>query len=249
MPLVSVIMPVHNAIRFLRKSVDSVLNQTYNNLELIIIDDCSNDGSTEAAKECANLDSRVRVIVNSSNKGVAETRNVGIREAKGKYIALLDSDDIWDAFKLEKQVELIEKENAQIAYCSYGFINENDVSIKKSFIVPEYTDFGQMLKRCVISCSTALIDADIFKKYVFTSEYYHEDYVMWMKLLKNGAKAVGDKTVLAHYRQVSGSRSSNKIRVALYRWEVYRKALKLPFFKSCICFIQYAYYAIIKYYF
>lgn len=248
-PLISVVMPLYNAERFLEKSVKSVLNQTFGDFELIIIDDCSKDGSLNIAENLAESNERIRIIKNPQNKGVAETRNNGIREARGKYIALLDSDDIWEETKLEKQIKLLEKEKAQIAYCSYGFIDENDAPIKKPFIVPEYTNFNKMLKRSVISCSTALIEAELLKAHNFNAEFYHEDYVLWMELLKADAKAVGNTEVLAYYRQVSGSRSNDKRNAALYRWKIYRGALKLSFLKSCISFAQYAFYAVMKYYF
>ncbi len=248
-PLISVVMPLYNAERFLEKSVESVLNQTFKDFELIIIDDCSSDSSLKVAENLADSNNRIRIIKNPKNKGVAETRNNGIREAKGKYIALLDSDDIWEKTKLEKQIKLLEKEEAQISYCSYGFINENDEPIKKPFIVPECTNFNKMLVKSVISCSTALIESELLKNHNFNSEFYHEDYVLWMELLKTNAKAVGNTEVLAYYRQVSGSRSNDKRNAAIHRWKIYRKALKLSFPKSCISFVQYAFNALMKYYF
>lgn len=249
MPLISVVMPLYNAEKFIEKAVESVMKQSYRNLEIIIIDDCSTDDSLKIALALAEKNENIIVLTNENNMGVSKTRNRGIKEAQGEYIALLDSDDVWKEDKLEKQVSLLLNHDAQIAYCSYGFINENDQPIKKPFIVPGRTNFNKMLAKSVISCSTALIKADLLKENLFDPNYYHEDYVLWMQLLNNGAKAVGDSSVLAYYRQVTGSRSSNKKNAALHRWKIYREVLNLSLFKSVYAFVSYAVCAVIKYYF
>lgn len=246
--LVSVVMPVYNASKFLDEAVRSVLNQTYRNFELIMIDDCSKDNSLEIARNYAKQDERIRVIAGEVNQGVARVRNRGIAEAKGVYIALLDSDDVWVETKLERQVKLLEEKDAQIAYCSYDFIDENSTEVLKPFIVPRETYYKKMLVSSVISCSTALIDGKILKEHPFNPQFYHEDYVLWMELLALPVKAVGDPLVLAHYRQVSGSRSNNKKNAAIQRWKTYREALGIGFFKSVGAFVAYAVQGVLKYY-
>lgn len=247
-PLVSVVVPVYNAARFLEKTVMSVLNQTYRNFELIMVDDGSPDQSLEILREFEKRDPRVRVIAYKPNQGAAHARNTGIEQAKGMYIALLDSDDVWKEDKLEKQVRLIESRGADIAYCSYGFIDENDSPMMRPFIVPEETNYKKMLTKCVFSCSTIMVKTDIFKAHPFKSVFYHEDFVLWMELMKNGYKAVGDAEVLAEYRQVSGSKSNDKRKSAKHRWTLYRKALGLGVIPSCIAFIGYTVNGIKKYY-
>lgn len=128
--LISVVMPNYNGHRFVEQAIDSVLSQTYQNFELLIVDDCSKDDSLQLIKRKAQSDSRIRVISLEKNAGVANARNVGIREAKGKYIALLDNDDLWTADKLERQLAIAEK-GADIVYCSYDFIDEQNNEIKK----------------------------------------------------------------------------------------------------------------------
>lgn len=246
--LVSVIMPVYNASRFLEDAVQSALRQTYHNIELIMIDDCSQDDSLEIAKHYQNQDSRIRIIAGRENQGVARVRNIGILEAEGDYIAFLDSDDMWDNEKLERQVRLLEKEKAQLAYCSYDFVNEDGENVRKPFIVPKETNYKRMLTSSVISCSTALIDSQLLKKHCFNPEYYHEDYVLWMELLALPVKAVGDQMVLMHYRQVAGSRSNNKWNAAYQRWKVYRDALGLGMIASTKAFLAYAWHGVVKYY-
>ena len=246
--LVSVIMPVYNAARFLEEAVASVTSQTHKNLELLIVDDSSADNSLEIALKCAGEDPRIRVLKNEKNLGVAQTRNRGIAAASGDYIALLDSDDVWVADKLERQLRLLEESRAQIAYCSYDFIDEQGKPVHKPFIVPKETNWDKMLNCSVIGNSTALVAAEAFKDHRFNSSYYVEDYVLWMELLAVPCKAVGDPAVLAHYRQVSGQRSGNKLHAAKQRWIVYREVLHLGLWKSVVSFVRYAYNGMIKYF-
>ena len=247
-PMISVVMPNYNGKRFVAKTIRSVLNQTYKDFELIIVDDCSSDNSVEIIRGFCEEDSRVCLITNEKNEGVSFARNMGIQKARGKYIALIDNDDTWEYDKLERQVALAET-GAEIVYCSYDFINENGTSIKRPFIVPEKATFHSMLTSSVISCSTVFIRADLLKQHPFNSSYYHEDYVLWMELLSLPIRAVGDTKVLMHYRQVSGSRSSKKGNAARERWNTYRKALKLSIPKSILVFIGYSINGVIKYYF
>ena len=246
-PLVSVVMPNYNGERFVSEAIFSVLSQTYSNIELIVVDDCSTDNSPEIVKDIARSDIRVHYIANKTNSGVAKTRNKGIQSARGQYIAFLDNDDLWEKDKVERQL-LLASQGHRIVYCSYDFVNENGESIKKPFIVPSTTNFKKMLSSSVISCSSAFIDAELLKEHLFRTDFYHEDYLMWMELLTDVEEAAGDQKVLMHYRQVSGSRSSSKVRVAKERWKIYREALKLNLFKSSIAFIKYAINGVLKYY-
>lgn len=245
--LISVVMPNYNGHRFVEQAIDSVLNQTYSNFELIIVDDCSQDDSLAIIQKKANCDSRIHVIALEKNVGVANVRNIGIRVAKGQYIALLDNDDLWVNDKLERQLVIAQK-GVDIVYCSYDFIDEKNRTIKRPFVVPNKTDFNKMLASSVISCSTSFIKTELMKKYPFQSEYYHEDYVLWMELLQICSVAYGDKKVLMHYRQVTGSRSNKKKNAAKERWYIYRKALKLNITISIWAFFRYAINGIIKYY-
>lgn len=246
--LVTVVMPVYNAEKFLAKAIESVLCQTYRNVELLVIDDCSTDGSLHIAQSYEAKDRRVCVLQNEKNINVAKTRNYGIQKAQGDFIALLDSDDVWEPQKLELQMELLERENAGIAYCSYDFIDESGKSILKPFLVPKETNFNKMLYGNDIGCSTVLIRADMFKKHLFHPDCYHEDYALWMEMLKDNVKAVGLTEVYVHYRKVTGSRSDNKINAAKERWNIFRKELKLPLWKSVVAFCGYAMNGVIKHY-
>lgn len=207
--LISVVMPNYNGHCFVEQAIDSVLSQTYHNFELLVVDDCFKDDSLQLIRQKAQSDKRIRVIALEQNRGVANARNVGIREAKGKYIALLDNDDLWTEDKLERQLAIAEN-GADIVYCSYDFIDEQNHEIKKPFIVPTQTDFNKMLASSVISCSTSFIRAELMQAHPFNPEFYHEDYVLWMELLRVCPTAYGDEKVLMHYRQVKGSRSKKR---------------------------------------
>lgn len=248
MPLISVIIPLYNSEKYVVEAIESVLNQSYKNIELVIVDDYSSDNSFEIAKRYEKIDKRVSVIRNEKNIGVAKTRNEGIINSCGEYIALLDSDDVWLANKLEIQMADILKHHANISYCSYKLIDGDGNDLAKDFIVPAVTSFDAMLVKNVISCSTVLAERDLFIKFLFSEEFYHEDYVLWMTWLRNNYKAVGNEKVLTLYRLLETSRSSSKIKAARNRWKIYREALGLSLTKSIKSFIIYAYFGIKKYY-
>lgn len=242
---ISVVIPNYNGECFIAKTLDSVLNQTYQDFEIIVVDDCSTDASPEIVESYCRKDSRISLIRLAQNGGVARARNTGIIQAKGDYIALLDNDDLWTSDKLERQVRLAEK--ADIVYCSYDFIDENDQPIKRPFIVTPRVSFRSMLVSSMISCSTAFIKADILKEHLFDDRYYHEDYVLWMQLLSIPIPAAGDEKVLMHYRQVSTSRNIRKGNAAVHRWKAYREALGLSLPVSIYAFVRYAMKGILKY--
>lgn len=241
-------MPSYNCEKFIKTAIESVVNQTYKDFELIIVDDCSTDGTKEIIKGYVNNDKRIKLICQMKNMGVANARNRGIDEAKGDYTAFLDSDDVWRKNKLEEQLAFMEKEKADIVYSSYDFIDEKGNKILKPFIVPEKTDFNKMLSENVFAPSTVMLKTGLIKKNKFNPEFYHEDYVLWMGLMKMNCRAAGDKKVLADYRIVEGSRSRNKINAVKQRWKIYRKNLKLNIIRSSVSFIKYAFNGIKKYY-
>ena len=244
---ISVVMPAYNCEKYIEAAVESVLDQTFSDIELIVVDDCSTDHTFDILSDIASRDDRIRLLRNENNMGVARTRNNGIQHAGKECTALLDSDDIWEKNKLALQYELYQQGN-RIVYCSYDFIDDEGRTIKKPFIVPTKTDFKKMLTSNVISCSTVLVQTQLLMDNPFSSQYYHEDYVLWMQLIKSEKSAVGSKEILTHYRLHENSRSSKKTNAALQRWKVYRDELKLGFFQSVFAFVGYAVKGVIKYY-
>lgn len=246
-PTVTVIMPSYNVAPYIEGSVRSVIAQTFADWELLIIDDCSKDNSYDIACSLAESDERIRVLRNEKNSGVSKTRNYGISLAQGKYIALLDSDDQWCEEKLEKQLALLKKERAQICYTSYAMHSDKGEQVHNDYIVPAATDYKKMLLTNVIGCSTVVLPSDIAKKHPFDETYYHEDYVLWLDLMREGCKAVGCTEVLVKYCVRSDSRSAQKVSSAKKRWQIYRKHLKLDIFKSSYYMMRYAIAGLRKY--
>lgn len=230
--VVSVVMPAYNSEKYIAKSVKSVLDQTFGNFELIIVDDCSTDKTYDVIKELLEKDSRIRCCKMKKNSGVAAVRNFGMSLARGEWVALIDSDDIWYPEKLDKQLETAKNENADLVYCSYAITDEKGKKLCEDFIVPEETDYEKFLVKSVISCSTALINKKICQKYSFSPDLYHEDYAFWLDILKDGNKAVGNVDVEAQYCIRGDSRSSGKMKCAYHRWKIYRTHQKLSFCKS-----------------
>ena len=246
-PLVSVVMANYNGERFVRESIESVLSQTMQDLELVIVDDASTDSSVSIFREYMRKDPRIRLIRSYKNRRTAASRNAAIRAARGEYVAIIDNDDLWEPDKLERQIA-IARQGFPLVYSSYDFIDEQDRPVKRPFIVPEKAGYDAMLTSSLIGCSTAMLEARLAKEHPFRRDFYHEDYVLWMELFKEGIEARGDEKVLMHYRVRSGSRSNKKEKAAKERWKIYRKALHLSLPASIRAFAGYSIHGIIKYY-
>ncbi len=222
MPQISVIMPAYNAAKTIDSAIGSVLKQTYKDFELIVIDDCSNDNTQELIKSYAESDDRIVLLQNEKNSGVSATRNYGISRAAGKWIAFLDSDDMWREDKLEKQLALLEKiEGAVISYTASAFIDENGNSFGYVMEAEEKTDFSTLLKRNLLSCSSVMIKADVMKALKMPGDQMHEDYYIWLKVLKEHKYAYGLNEPMLIYRLSSNSKSSGRLKSAKMTFNTY----------------------------
>jgi len=222
-------MPAYNAEKTISASVDSVLAQTYANWELIIINDCSKDQTEQIIQRYCERDSRIRSIRNPENMGVSETRHRGVQAAEGSWIAFLDSDDIWQEKKLEKQLHLYEKTGAELMYTGSGFVDADGSPKKYIFHVPEKVTYRELLKQNVISNSSVLIRRQLFRTYEIVGNNMHEDFACWLNILKAGKTAYGMDEPLLVYRLSSGSKSGNKWKAALMNWNTYRRiGLSVP---------------------
>lgn len=246
-PLVSVVMPAYNAQRYIQETIRSLQEQTEKNWELLVVDDCSQDGTSQLLAQLAHEDSRIHPIYNEKNRGAAASRNLALERCAGKYIAFLDADDVWRPTKLARQLEKAFQTGADIIYCSYAMIDESGHPCHPDFIVQETTDLNSMLERSVFSCSTVLLRREALADHRFRTDFYHEDYVLWLELLQAGCTAVGIADVLVNYRIVKNSRSNDKARSALHRWHIYRRYLKLPLAQSLRVFFRYAVGGLKKY--
>lgn len=247
-PLVSVIMPAYNAETTIEAAVQSVCNQTYKNLEIIIVNDCSTDQTMKCLKKLASQDNRICYYTNTNNMGAAESRNRGIVFSKGEYIAFIDSDDYWHSEKIVKQIAQLLKHNAAICCTAYSIIDSATEKTLKEYHIPEQIDYISLLKENVIGCSTVMMEAKLLKKHLFQTEYYHEDYVLWLRCLKDGVKVIGLDEILVEWCYSTQSKSGNKIKSAVKRWEIYRHAEHFSLGKSLYYFCFYFVHGIKKYF-
>lgn len=246
-PLVSVIMPAYNAEKYIEQAIRSVQKQTVRSWELIVVDDCSTDKTAEQIRRLAAEDMRIIPVYSETNHGAAESRNIALRQCRGEFVALLDADDVWHPQKLERELERARETDADLVYSSYAMIDEQGTRCFSDFIVEESTDLQSMLNCNTIGCSTVLMKAKVLEKRPFVTDFYHEDYVMWLSLLQAGCKAVGVRDILVDYRVARGSRSFNKLKSAKNRWRVYRDYLKLPLIPSVKAMVGYAINGLKKY--
>ena len=218
-PLVSIITPCYNAESFISMTIESILAQTYQNWEMIIVDDGSNDESTHIVTTYAKQDSRVKLILNKKNMGVAKSRNTGTREATGQYIALLDSDDTWLPEKLEKQLELMNRKKSSLSYVAYYTVDNKDVITGYHPVIEQVSYTNLLKKPSIIGTLTMIYDAQKLGKFYFEN-IGHEDYVMKLSILKKIDFAVGINQPLARYRIHNNSLSSNKLSAAKWVWDI-----------------------------
>ena len=229
--LVSVIMPNYNSGAFIAKSIESVLNQTYPYWELIIADDCSADGSLDTAVSFG--DKRIKILSTGKRSGAAVARNLAIAAANGRYIAFLDSDDLWLPEKLEKQIEFMKKTQCAFSFSQYAVIDE--AGRKTAEFKPKKSEYGykDLLKNNAVGCLTAMYDAKkLGKVFMPKDAFFREDLACWLEIIKKGHPARCQKEILSEYRLRRGSVSSDKLKMLKYQWKLYRKIEKLNFFKS-----------------
>lgn len=220
--LISIIMAAYNAEETIEQAIDSVLKQTYQNFELLVINDCSEDNTVSIVEEIISKDERVRLISNEKNMGVSYTRKHGLNEAKGSWIAILDSDDKWVAEKLEKQIQLQRKTNADLLYTGSAFMNSEGQLMKGYLHAQEEISYRKLLKQNILSNSSALVRKELYEKYYVVEDGMHEDFAIWLGILKEGRKAYGIDEPLLIYRIAKTSKSGNKINAAKMNWNTYR---------------------------
>lgn len=237
-PLISIIMPAYNCEKYLEKAVESVKKQTYQNWELWIIEDFSTDSTRELVKKLAE-EEKIYVLMNQENLGVSKSRNRGIMQANGEWIAFLDSDDLWTPHKLEKQVEFLQHHpDSRLVFTGSAYINELEKKAAYILHVPEKIGFKELLKQNVISCSSVLVERNKLLQYKMPGDYLHEDYSVWLRILLEGEVAYGIDEAYLIYRISSESKSGNKLNAAKMQWRTYR-FVGVNFLQSCYYMIWY----------
>lgn len=249
--LVSVITPCYNGEKYIAETIESVISQTYNKWEMIIIDDGSTDKSAEVVSKYMAQDKRIQLL-RQRNAGSAAARNTGIRQAKGQYIALLDADDIWLPKFLTRQIDFIKQKNAVCVFCSVAFINSDSKEILKPRICKKLVTVKDMSRLDYIPCLTGLYDISRHGKIYLHEEMksFKDDYAYFYEIVKLENSAYGNQKILAKYRIRSDSITSNKKQIIhnIYKqYLFYRNFLKQNFICSLFHTMLYVLRGIIKY--
>lgn len=243
--LVSIIIPVYNAERYIKETIETIKNQTYKNWEAIFVDDCSTDNSKEII--CKHLSTNIKLIQLKKHSGTAIARNEGIKIAKGKYLSFLDADDLWNNKKIEKQLNFMKKNEYGFTYTAYKYINKDNTKKSRTIRVQEKLKYEEALKNTRILTISVIINLEKIKREdCFMINVMNEDIATWWNILKKGNIAYGLNEPLVYYRRYKNSKTSSKLKNATYRWELYRKIEKLSLLKSIYYFMHYAFYGIVK---
>ena len=239
MSLVSIITPVYNSERYISQCIKSVLSQSYNNWEMILCDDCSTDDSVKVVQEYVERDERIKLIFNETNSGAGVTRNNAIRVSKGRYIAFLDSDDLWHKDKLKKQMDFMIQSNLAMVYSHYYVLQGNDEKPSHVIHAPKKVSFKNMLSNDYIGFLTLIYDTRKLGKQYMPKIRRRQDWAYKLKLLKIQNYAYGIQEPLAYYRVGTNSLSSNKIRLIKYNFTVYYKELGYSFGYSVLLMVNF----------
>lgn len=244
MPTVSIITPAYKCRETIKKTYESVTSQTFSSWEWIVVDDCSPDDSFSFIKDMVKDDNRVIVLQTSKNGGTAVARNIGLKYSSGRYITFLDSDDLLDPKYLECQLEFM-KEHGPLISAGYRRKAQHTCT---DFFVPDEVDYKKALKGNPLSCLTTMYDREIIGDVFFDETYdRHEDYVLWLSVLKRGIVAYGNPAVLATYIIRSNSKNSNKTKLVKSMYRVYHESQGFNWIKSWIYVFKYAFYSKKKY--
>lgn len=251
-PIVSVVMPAYNAQAFIRQAVESVLAQQGDiPRELLIIDDGSTDQTKEVIQELIeqNADSDCELIFfeNKKNQGVAESRNIGIRRARGEYIAFLDADDWWSPQKLQVQLQVMKQQEVVLCCTARELMKVDGSSMGRYIGVPKRITFDMLLRTNSIPCSSVLAKREAVQEFYMCHDELHEDYILWLLLLKKYGAAYGINKAFLKSRMSEGGKSRNKLRSARMHYGVYRY-LGIGKIKSLYLFLQYMIQGVRKYY-
>ncbi|MHA7942482.1 glycosyltransferase family 2 protein [Formosa sp. 3Alg 14/1] len=241
-PLVSVITPVYNAEKFISDTIQSVLNQTYVNWELILVDDGSTDGSLDIISKFTQTHTNIFLFQNDKNSGAAITRNKGTKEAKGDYIAFLDADDLWLPTKLEKQIRFMINQDLNVSFSSYNLIDERGNALHKRIQALESLSYNKLLKCNYIGNLTGMYHVKSLEKIYTKNLRKRQDWLLWLEAVKrSGSSTLGIQEPLANYRLQSDSMSANKFGLIKYNYAVYRTGLQFSTVKSMFYMILFLY--------
>ena len=238
MDLVSAIIPYYKKKKYINETIKSILNQTYTNIEIVIVYDDIIKNDLNYLNENYSKNENIKIIVNDKNLGAGQSRNIGIANSKGKYVAFIDADDLWDKEKISKQIEYMKKNNFQVSHTSYKIINENGqtLGLRKS---RNFNNYRDILTSCDIGLSSVLIKKNLITDEIkFANLKTKEDFVLWLKLLKSGLEIGSLEEVLMTWRKTKGSLSSSITQKLKDGYKVYNYHMNYNFIKSIYLLIN-----------
>jgi teichuronic acid biosynthesis glycosyltransferase TuaG len=243
---VSVITPAFNAAEHIGFTIESVMEQDFRDLEHLVIDDCSTDGTVEVVRGYARGDGRLRLVQRGSNGGPGPTRNSGLAEATSRYVAFLDSDDVWMPGKLTAQLEHLRATGAGVSFTAFHRIDERGTASGATVGVPDSITYEELLRNTAIVTSTTLVDREITGDFRMLDTFY-DDFALWLSLLRRRVSARGLNRDLLAYRVRPGSWSRNKLKSAYHVWRTYRDIERLPITRAVSSFVGYGMRGLAKY--
>ena len=241
--LVSIITPTYNCGKFIARTIESVQRQTYTDWEMIIVDDCSKDDTKAVVEEYMKKDSRIKYHILENNSGAAVARTRAMELAQGKYMAFLDSDDIWKSDKLEKQLAYMKENNINFCCTAYEQIDEEDNKLGRVIKTVKKTDYNRLLLDCPVGNSTVMYNVEKMGKFAVPNIRKRNDDALWLQMLKKEKYIWGMNEMLMEYRVRQNSISSNKLSLIKYHWQLYREIEHLSVVRSAFhvcwwCFLK-----------
>jgi teichuronic acid biosynthesis glycosyltransferase TuaG len=246
-PLVSIITPSFNSEKYISETIQSVQNQTHQNWEMIILDDCSQDSTVAIIEGFIENDPRIQLHKLATNSGPAKARNKAIEQVKGSFMTFLDADDIWFPDFIENSIKTIQQTGINFVFSSYKRSNENLEFVYSDFIVPQKVTYSDILKSNSISCLTAFVDIKTLGKKLMPDIFKRQDMGLWLQYLKEIPYAYGIQEPKAIYRIRENSLSRNKKNLIKYQWQFYREVEKLDFLSSIYYMLHWMVRGFLKY--
>lgn len=247
--LVSVIMPIYNAEKYLSDTLNSIFSQDYKDIEIVLVDDCSKDNSANIIMEYQKEHPQIVYYLQEKNMGAGAARNKALELAKGQYVAFLDSDDIWLPDKINRQIELMKKTDSPFSYTAIEMMDEKGETIKGKRKIKETCNYKYLLHNTIIATSSVVIDRTVLGDFRMPLRRGGQDYATWLMLLRGGAVACGINETLVRYRVASGSLSSNKFKSIKQVWEIQTQDEKINKFSAFFHVMCFGFNALKKYLF
>ena len=240
--LVSIVTPIYNKAPFVGETIETILNQTYKNWELLLINDASTDNSQKAVQEFINRDNRIKYFEFSENKGAAEARNYGSKMASGDFIAFLDADDLWHNSKLETQIQTLIENSVDVCFGSYEMIDTESKPLNIKVNALPVLTYEKLLRANYIGNLTGIYNCKKLGKIYTKDLRKRQDWLLWIEALRRSKKpAYGVSETIAYYRKSDNTLSSDKVNLIKHNFNVYRKGLRFNFIKSCFYLLLFFY--------